>query len=284
MSDVSELSRQFDRDGFLHLKNVFDADQATQLRSAAATVCAEPQGGPNDTDSDPHFGTSRSDVMTRFPALRWILWHAPLRDALHSVLGNPVVVVPECALHMNFFSTWHQDSNSPRRDGQHFYLRPSFKMLQAAIYLQNNSVEFGGGLDVMPQSHRDVRFDRYEDWLLRKRADMPNLPAFARNMMTRAAYAPRHLCGRRAVRTVPISVGDVVLFDIRIFHRATPPRPGAERSTDKYAIFLLCSADNQTVDEYLTYIRDVRKYEYLKVRALDPAFSREASQAGYRVL
>jgi len=284
MTEGNALRRRFERDGFLHLRNVFDPEQATRLRRSVEAICARPQGGPNDNDAHPHFGTSRSDVIARFPALHWILWHLPLRDALKSVLGEPIVLIPECALHMNFFSAWHRDSNSPRHDGQRFYLRPGFRMLQAAIYLQDNSTELGGGLDVIPRSHGEVRFDRYEDWVLRRQAQLPNLPRFAKDMIARIAYAPRHLYGRRQTHTIPISFGDVVFFDVRISHRATPPRSGMKRDTDKYAIFLLCSSDNETVDEYLTYIREIRKYEYLRIRSLDPAFAREARQIGYRVL
>jgi hypothetical protein len=285
MIERTELRRRFRRDGFVHLPQVFDAAQSADLRSLADELCRKRQNGPSDCDDHPRFGTSRSDVLTRFPRLRWTLFHPPLRKPLSALLGDPVVVIPETALHKNFFSNWHRDTNAPRRDRQRFYLKRDFAMLQCAIYLQDNSPELGGGLDVIPRSQTDVALDRFEDEIERVASRFPGWARIPRQILRRSGAAPRRLLeSRRQPMTVPIRLGDVVLFDVRIAHRATPPLPDRKRDIDKFAFFFLCSANTAAVESYVTYIRDVRNYEFMKVHSLDPEFRAEALRAGYRVL
>jgi phytanoyl-CoA dioxygenase PhyH len=285
MIAASELRHRFRRDGFVHLQRVFDAGQSAGLRGIAEEICRERQNGPSDCDDDPLFGTSRSDVLARFPRLRWTLLHPPLRESLSALLGEPVVVIPETALHKNFFSNWHRDTGSPRRDKQDFYLQPDFAMLQCAIYLQDNSPELGGGLDVIPGSHKDVALDRFEDGIERMASALPGWARFPGKVLRKIGALPRRLREmRRQPVTVPVRVGDVILFDVRVTHRATQPRPGLKRDIDKFALFYLCSADTEAVDSYVTYIRDVRDYAYMKSHSIDPQFREDASRIGYRVL
>jgi hypothetical protein len=263
----------FDSDGYALFRSVFTPDQIRQLRADADRITASPTDYPGDTQDDPRFGTTRSDLYARFPEFRWVLFHEPLLDAL-STLGT-TVFIPEQPLQKGFYSNWHRDTTAPRRDGQRWYLQPGFRIAQVAIYLQDNGPN-GGGLDVVPRSHREVFLEGWEDRALRLAQSMPRGKTRAGQLLNLPNELTRRL---RKPLSLPTKAGDVVAFDLRIRHRATR---GAAR--DKYGLFLVCSADNAIANEYLRYTRDVRQNLAIQRHKFDDEVVSEGRKRGITLL
>lgn len=275
-----DYADSFDRNGYAHIPSIFSADDVARLRESADRVTASPSDFPGDTDDHARFGTSRGDIYARFPEFQWILFHPPFIEALKALLGSPVVFIPEQPLHKNFYSNWHRDTSTPRRDKQDFYLRPGFRMAQVAIYLQDNSAQTGGGLDVVPGSHREVHQEWLEDIGTRIGQNFPLPFKRGRDRLTQLLTLPSRLPGifRRPL-SLPIRSGDVVAFDMRIKHRATPNQhhDEAQRPT-KYGLFLVCSSNNEIAQEYLHYARDFRKNQAMLNHQFPDALKKKAAE------
>lgn len=272
----------FDNKGYAHFPSIFSAEDIARLRESADRITANPSDFPGDVDSHVRFGTSRSDLYARFPEFQWVLLHQPFIDAMKVLLGAPVVFIPEHALHKNFYSNWHRDTSTPRRDKQDFYLSPDFRIAQVAIYLQDNSAQTGGGLDVVPGSHREVHQEWLEDIGTRIGQKFPLPFKRGRDRLTQLLTLPSRLPGifRRPL-SLPIRSGDVVAFDLRIKHRATPNllRDQAQPLT-KYGLFLVCSSNNEIAHEYLHYARDIRKNQGMLNHHFPDALKQKAAEAG----
>jgi hypothetical protein len=178
--------------------------------------------------------------------MRWLLLHEPAVEVLRGLLGSDFVVVREAACHLNQFGGWHKDTSTQETAGRTFHRDKDYLMVEAAYYLQDNTSEYGGGLDVEPGSHREP--DQFV--ALRK-------PGILRKVAIKLGKYDTDKQADALVRrphTIPSKAGDLVIFDFRISHRATQPRirpvPGPH---EKIAIFCACSANTRHVGEYHHY-------------------------------
>ena len=243
----------FEKYGFVHLHAVFSDDEAMRIRTHAETIFAAP-AGPLDRDHDPVWGGNRCAVFQRFGDLRWILFHPRLVDALKRLIGPETTLLPEASILRDFYSRWHRDTNSPIKDRQYWIASPEMRLIQVAIYLQANGSD-GGGLDVVPGSHREVgRLARLAQLVDASRSG----GALARtlcgaqyrglNAMQKATEA------RHGPTSIPTSPGDVVLFDFGILHRATPRQSQRVDLPVKHGIFFVCAPNRKAADAYLAYL------------------------------
>jgi hypothetical protein len=262
--------RSFEVNGFLHAPGVFTPEQIRQLRDFCARLFArkpEYEGDMDGTAMSVYGDPGRShrlDVFARNPELSWVLVHPPLLATLRGLLGQDFVFLPETSAHASgYFGAWHKDTDAQEAGGATEHWRGDFRMVQVAIYLQDNTPEYGGGLDVIPGSHRR-----------RGRAGQ----SVARSRL--AAWLDRRLYGhvQGVACSVPTRAGDLVLFDFRMDHRPTSPAstpvPAEHR---KYALFLACSARNRHADLYVRFISGRPDYCYLKTHHYPEALRRLAS-------
>jgi hypothetical protein len=189
------------------------------------------------------------DVYSRYPEMRWLLFHEPAVEVLRDLLGKDFVVLRECAAQREQFGHWHKDTTSQERAGHRFHDDDDFLMVEAAYYLQDNDPEHGGGLDVEPGSHRRV-------------------DPFARRTVLQRAWG-KVAGGPKAaspdVLTVPSQAGDLVIFHFRLNHKATPRhRPPPAGAPAKIAVFQACSANTRHVAAYHDFIADRPNYVYLR--------------------
>lgn len=243
------VKHAFDRDGFVQIPAVFSRPHVRELRSLLTSIFDAPARYEGDGPS------GRASIAVRYPELRWILTHPPFLSGLRSVLGEEFVYLPEMSAHRDNFSTWHTDTSSLEAAGNRFHLAPDFLMLQAAVYLQDNG-ERGGGIDVVPGSHR------HPDPLaarMRAKGDIPG------------RRVDGHEGGATIVRqdppvpprsvSIPGKAGDLILFHLRTRHRATPRvEPIAH---PKLALFFVCSADAAHARTYTRYLSSRKDCRYV---------------------
>jgi hypothetical protein len=212
--------------GYLLVPGVLTVAQIRQLRSffrPKFDVTAE-QRFPEDTD---HF---LEDIFSHYPEVRWLCFHEPTIRILKSLLGDDFVLFAfEGTVHFNRFGGWHKDTGSPERDGHTFFFEKDYEMLTAAFYLQDNTAEYGGGLDVELGTHRQP------DLFLRPHR--PNERSALERLWHQIDRSARHkywIAHERHqawknyvpsnIVSIPSQAGDLVLIDSRINHHGTPPR------------------------------------------------------------
>ena len=105
-------------------------------------------------------------------------------------------------------SGWHCDANS--EFGNSYLHNPDYCFGKVGIYLQDNTFTYGGGIDVIPGSHKSYRYFKGL-WILQV-------------LYTYISQKFRVLIHKYYGKyTVPIKAGSAVFFDSRLQHRASFP-------------------------------------------------------------
>jgi hypothetical protein len=231
---------QFHRDGFLVLPSVLTNQQVTELRNVLMNLFKSEIKFKGDNKK------FRNDICSRYTELQWLIFHPPIVSALKFLLGSNFVFLPEMAAHSSNYSGWHKDTTSQECGGHKFHWQDNYLMVEAALYLQDNN-QYGGGLDVVPGSHRyaDLYATAAGQKLLRNGKNYKSLQY-----------------------SIPSKAGDLVLFHFRVDHKATLPTtcsiesiPPAQR---KLAMFFACSTNNEHVTNYKQFLLSREDYHYLK--------------------
>jgi len=275
----------FETEGYLVLPGVLTAPTVRALRARIRPLFDRPVGArfPGDAYGDDRYGNFRLyDIYNRYPDLRWLLFHAPVLSALQDLLGPDCLELPECSVALNSFGTnpfggWHKDTTTLESTGSMIHYADDFLMIGVAYYLQDNSAEYGGGLDVQPGTHR-----QRGDWYL----GSPPPPS----LLERAWRKGWRLLGRplpsrdprraRAV-TLPLKAGDALLFNSRLNHRATMPRAlPVPPDHDKLAIFDAFIRRGPHVRAYLDFIHGPAGWGYLPHITLGSELAQAARSAG----
>jgi hypothetical protein len=226
------LERSFCQDGFVVVPQVFDQTEIAELRRAAFA-----QFPDNRPPFEPKFS---STALFQGP-FQLVFRNRKFIQALRTVLGEDFVFINEFALHDSFYVGWHTDTASPEgKVGHEFHWSPGFCVVQAAIYLQDNN-ENGGGLDVVPGSY--VRDDPFAASLRREHG----LPIV--NRMPEPADPYRGAVSLRG------RAGDLVIFHLRLSHRASPRRSEAQNDLDrKLAMFMVAGPNNAQTRRYRAWL------------------------------
>jgi hypothetical protein len=224
------LERSFCQDGFVVVPQVFDQAEMAELRRAA--IAQFPDNRPPFQPSFSSTALFQGPFQPVFRSRRFI-------QALRTVLGEDFVFINEFALHDSFWVGWHTDTATIEGKGNHeFHWSPGFCVVNAAIYLQDHS------LDVVPGSY--VRDDPFAA-MMRRDNGLPNI-----NRMP--APEPNVDPYRDAV-SVRFRAGDVLIFHLRLHHRSSPRTSEAQSDLDrKLAIFMLAGANNTQTRRYRAWL------------------------------
>ncbi len=273
----------YQRDGYALVPNVLSPEQVATLRTACLDIFANEALGPGDTQA------VRLDVFTRYPAFRWLWEHPPFVAALRSVFGPDFAIVTESAIHDSGYGGWHRDTESQEVNGERFHRNADFHVGQVALYLQDNDPEYAGGLDVVPRAHHErdplsVLWKLKLHYLYHQRC-----PIRIKRLVSRVYdLSPRPIdeagFERRKI-PIPSKAGDVVMFDLRIPHKASHPRVTPVPATHrKLALFVVCGRNNNGTRLYRSYIGSRIDYGYLRDHVQPSAMRELASTHGFSLL
>jgi hypothetical protein len=224
----ASLQRSFCQDGFVVVPQVFDQAEMAELRRAA--IAQFP-------DNRPPFQPSFSSTALFQGPFQPVFRNRKFIQALRSVLGEDFLFINELSLHDSFWVGWHTDTATIEGKGNHeFHWSPGFCVVNAAIYLQDHS------LDVVPGSY--VRDDPFAA-MMRRDNGLPTM-----NRMPEPTADPY----RDAV-SIRFRAGDVVIFHLRLHHRSSPRTSEAKSDIDrKLAIFMLAGANNAHTRRYRAWL------------------------------
>ncbi len=149
-----------------------------------------------------------------YPELYLLQFEEKAVEMLKQVLGENLCYYPDLSVQHNMFGYpgWHTDSNS---EGYAKYLHaPDYKFAKCGIYLQDDTLDWGGGIKILPKGHKlpistgepriDLRIRRFLDFCSVKYS-FPIKPL-----------------------TVDLKAGDMLAFDSRLLHASTLPQKYAE--------------------------------------------------------
>jgi len=164
------------------------------------------------------------------------------------------------------YNQLHTDTTTQENLGHLFHKNADFRMVTVGMYLQDNN-EFGGGLYLVPGSHlrpdpiarlRRLQEDYYKSFMKRALKKLSLGKLFIYNN-----YEQRGV-GRGGI-DIPSKAGDLIIFDMRIIHRASHPTVSDPAPNGgKLAIFSRCSANNQYAQTYTNFLKAKGgKYNFL---------------------
>jgi ectoine hydroxylase-related dioxygenase (phytanoyl-CoA dioxygenase family) len=260
-----EQIENFRNDGYLIVPNILTSDEVSFLRNRITTIFN------SDEWKKSVYNTAQvlSDVYNTFPEFIDITINEKIISIVKSLLGEKPVLMPETAIHYQFYTGWHKDTTSQERAGNTFHKKPESLMIEAGFYLQDND-EYGGGLTVMQGSHNsnDVFKDTsILDYTISDR--IKNKLGIYKEEKNKRINPNNH-----KIVDIKSKAGDLVIFNFKTNHRATRPLRCAiadiPADKKKIAFFNAYSINNTTANEYLNYIYSRKEpfYEYLKNRVL----------------
>ncbi len=193
------LRKTFMRQGYVLLRNVLSPEEVAEIRG-----CLPPHFDKL-TRKPKRYLQARECLQV--PEVYRLMGHPKIIAACREIFGGPLVYVNDLVVQRNVLPV---GENTPHLDCQAEYrflercnhlLDPNFLFAKVDIYLQDNTAETGGGIDIYEGGHRWIgngvffRYRFYKRWL-------------------------RPYMGRRMTR-MDTKAGDALIFDCRLPHRST---------------------------------------------------------------
>ena len=198
--------------GYLHLPEVYT--EAAIDRARALIEEYEVNGG---WYSAPHATEGvTTDIYERLPELADIVFNERYLSAMAQLFAPEPVLLAEPAIHRGRYYYWHKDSTFLDEQGEDFHWQADFAAAMTVMYLQENHPEFGGGISVVPRTHRDPDFyHRIPQMSMLERAVLKGKKVLKRSHFDRLDQHP-------ALHPIASKKGDLLVLDMRIDHKGTP--------------------------------------------------------------
>lgn len=284
----------FDNNGFAIFENVLTSEEVLIFRNECERLVQQKKiisQGDND-----HI---RNNVLMRSQIVQNTFLQEKVINAIKHICGEGFCVLPEISIMRSQYGGWHKDTTSVELFGYDFHKNSNFRVVNVAIYCQDNG-EYGGGLDVVPGSHKteDSFVDYYrtqanntatatakEERLQQSKFGISGLKKMVKDFLRSNKLLPAKYLRKETVNKVeypldssdtrpgkykiPSKRGDIVIFDLRMDHKASWPKREFDPLTisEKYAFFAICGANNEATFKYRDYLlkraETQESYKYL---------------------
>lgn len=195
----SDLRRVFKKQGYVLLRGVLSASEVAEIRASL------PARFDKLTRKPKRYMQARECLEA--PEVYRLMAHPRIVKACKEIFGDSPAFVNDLVVQRNVLpvaeDTPHLDCQAEYRflESSAHLLDPDFLFAKIGIYLQDNTAETGGGIDIFERGHRWIgngvffRYRIYKRWL------RPLMAKYMKRMDTKA--------------------GDVLVFDCRLPHRST---------------------------------------------------------------
>jgi hypothetical protein len=218
-------TREFKNLGFTVRRSAVGADEVRDLRA----ICEDFHKRKGEEWMDPH-------TLFATPELRTLPFRPASVSLMRDLLGEEFYIVPDFAMNFGKFGAWHRDTGSQLLDGWKYVFDRDFLHVTFGLYFQENHPVFGGGLDVLPSSHKRIS-------------------PFSSTKMENVRDKIRLRTGARY--PIPCEPGDLLAFNFRIFHRATMPKePRPPEMPLRIAFFWGAVKKRRHAEAFLQHLRD----------------------------
>jgi len=259
---IDELATsKFHSDGYLLVSSVFNMDEIDFLRERLIEKFDSDIRGKSDTPDCLY------DIVNRFQDFEFLLENETFLNIFREILGADFVFIPEMVAHDSSFGDWHKDTTSLEYSGHLFHYESDFLMIQTAVYLQDNTEEYGGGLVAVPGSHMEPYPDKYVASRMIAHKNSAKFGVRIKNHLLRflkiCGYKPKELTRSGQVH-IPSKAGDVVIFNLKLDHKAAWPKRNIPNERRKLALYFVCSKNNRHARAYVNYLQSRPEFSYLK--------------------
>ena len=188
-----------------------------------------------------------NDIYRHRPELGRIIFNEKYFAGVRSLLGEDIVWLPECAIHRDRYAKWHKDTTEQEIGGITSHIEEPSPMLQVSTYLQDYSPEDGGGISVVPASHRkpDRFMDMYQFDILSR------IKRKVARAMGQTVF--QKIEKNKEFVDIPSKATDLAVFDIRTEHRASSPIK--QPSLIKYSIFNTFGNNTKALKDYYGFMK-----------------------------
>ena len=244
----------FERNGFLLLKNFLSAEETNDLRATSLSLFDKP-ALLQDSDQ------LRVNLFRRHEEMNGLRSDPRVDALLKSLLGDDYrYAETEASVARRFYTDWHRDTDGPELGGEAWPWEPDVRLVQLMWYLQPQTEEYGGGLQIVPGSHlkRGWKKSDYEGSKI-KRGFMRKVAQWADGAADNGPIAG-------VPYTIPTEPGDLLVFYIRCLHRATTPKEvpieDIPEEHEKILISYAVSPNNRQYANYVDYLSRCSNKQY----------------------
>ena len=189
----NKLCNEYSKRGYVLSKSVIDEDQCDKLRKYIKSLIKK------NPKSEKNIILHSKCIKDK--KIYEILFNKKINEDLKKIFGKKYFI-NQFEIQYNSFplkknSGYHYDAQSERNN---LYLKDkNYKFGKVGIYLQDNNVEFGGGINVVPYSQKifPIKYLRFENYIKKVMSFF-----------------------KKRIRTVK---GDAIIFDSRLLHTGTAP-------------------------------------------------------------
>jgi hypothetical protein len=278
--EITHYCQLLDRDGYVIVPNVLTPEEVRSARHFFLEKFKNPEKHFEGND----YVEAMFEIYERFEELSGLLFKEPAISIVRQLLGENFVLLKDSSVNYNRYGWWwHKDTSNEERRGYTYHLEPQFRRLMVTYYLQDNHKIYGGGLDVEPGTHLlpDPGFE-YPTWseekdplwrriLGKPKKEKKKLPNYNDHMVKKPF-------------TIPNKAGDLVIFDVKINHRATQKKVDVvPLEHEKIAIFTHFSRNNNIVEQNKSYFDNIFQKPTIK-RDYSQKIKEEAAKIGMSLL
>jgi hypothetical protein len=196
-----DLKKMFEQNGFILIENAISATEVRELRKKLFEKFT------NHTKRLESIGYATTETN-----LYDLQFKPKIQDVCKTVFDGEYYFVNDWQIQYNMFGIggskkgWHVDCGSEVNERGQYLFSTDYRFGKIGVYLQDNTFEFGGSIDIIPGSQKIF---------VNTGITKLNL------LISRILISLVIKFGKK--KTLKTKAGDAVLFDSRLLHRSTPP-------------------------------------------------------------
>jgi hypothetical protein len=227
------LSESYFKNGFIIIEDILNKDEILKLREDLYVYFSD----------KPDENSLYIDYFLE-SGLASLFFRKKLLKKLKLIFGNELVFINDFNLQYNAFDNsgptegLHVDCNSEFSPKSKYLFKKDYMFAKVGLYLQDNTDQNGGGIDVVVGSHKVwTRF-----------------PFSILNYIFSRFYLRLYKTNNKKRIKVPIKSGSAVVFDSRLLHSSSKPnniefnkiKPNPKFEDCKYTLYMdVCPAGNE---------------------------------------
>ena len=221
----------YKENGFLIIKNVFNTNDLKAIRSI---LINEFKSKKNPKVLDVYQLKNSNKFLSELYLSDKL--YQKLYDIFHHKEFGKIFILPPFSIMRNFFPkhsshTWHIDASGEFRYKyckDRIYAK-DYLFAKVGIYLQNNS-EYGGQIDIIRGSNRTYGKRTFKSFLAKISLKMKMKFVSKLNIKIKKFFEKKFLNYEK----LNLNLGDVVVFDSRVYHRGSPISLDKEKKLSEY--------------------------------------------------
>ena len=204
MIESKELISKYKKDGFVIIQNVLESNEVKDLRNHLEEKFS--------IKINKDLRQVYSEDVIKDEKFYSVFLRNKLIDSCKIIFGENFNIIPDFMIQINSFGLsrkgykfgWHVDSAS--EGNAEYLLKDNYKFAKMGIFLQDNTIEYGGGINISPGSHK-IYFKFFPK----------NIVFFIKKIQNKINSVFNNYF-------VKSKAGDVIIFDSRILHASSLPK------------------------------------------------------------